>query len=203
MPVVRVKDVGREAEELAAADDGAAEEGEALEEVVEAVEPRRVDLLAIEEVSRSSTRISGTSLPGSVARRNVASAAQFAQVIARRRRDDLGHDAVALEPLPRLPIVRHEDDDVVAELRAALSAASRRRRRGRRSWRWARPRRWRRGFSWTQFIAGATDAVLSTCTAITWPRDTPLILASRRDQRSTRSPRRASSRHSCRRTSRA
>jgi len=50
VPVVGVDDVGREAEELAAADDGPGEEGESLDAVVVAVETRRVDVLAIEEV---------------------------------------------------------------------------------------------------------------------------------------------------------
>src|SRR5207302_5562695 len=44
MPIVRVDDVRRDAEHLASADDGAAEEGEALDAVVVPVETRRVNV---------------------------------------------------------------------------------------------------------------------------------------------------------------
>src|SRR3954465_12562673 len=50
MPVVRVDDVRRDAEALTTADDGAAEEREALDAIVVAVDARRVNLRTVKVV---------------------------------------------------------------------------------------------------------------------------------------------------------
>src|SRR2546428_11981669 len=105
MPIMRVQNIGHNAEELAGADDGAAEKREALDAVVVAVSARRIDLLAIEEmvvrdkVERDirvrKCRAQERSFGGPVRPHYL-----------RRREHFFERGTVSREPLARLPVQR-------------------------------------------------------------------------------------------------
>jgi hypothetical protein len=114
VPVVAVEDVRREVEQLAAANDRAAEEGVAQQAVVRAVGRRGVDLVALEKVV---VRDEDQRHVGPRDRR--PQKRRLGHPI--RPRDGRGGqelmhgDLVFVEPLPRLPVERHEHDHVVTQ----------------------------------------------------------------------------------------
>ena len=118
VPIVSVKNVGRDAEKTAAFDDGATEKRETLQVVVKAVDARRVNLFAIEVV-----------VVGDEDQRNVASrqrrsqVARFRRPVRPRQTDGANNfrlDVVAHEPIACLPIVRRDNDNVMTEFRKRL-----------------------------------------------------------------------------------
>jgi hypothetical protein len=113
VPVVAVQDVGPDVEQLARADDGPAEEGVAQEKVI-AIGTGRVDLVALEEV------VVGDEVHRHVrARERGAQEGGLGGPVGPGDGDGGQHlvhvRAVALQPVPGLPVEGHEDHDVVSE----------------------------------------------------------------------------------------